>query len=159
MTRLLAIDPGTEMSAYVVYDSEQRRLVDWAKIANLDLLDVIGEASECDTMAIETVQSFGMAVGQEIFTTVWWSGRFYERWIQTSRSNPTRVFRKDVKLHLCGTLRAKDKNIRQALIDRFGPGKERAIGLKATPGPLYGLSSDGWQALGVALTAIEGSQT
>ncbi|MBV8782506.1 MAG: hypothetical protein JO353_14005, partial [Phycisphaerae bacterium] len=48
--------------------------------------------------------------------------------------------------------RAKDGNIRQALIDRFGPTKERAIGKKKSPGPLYGMSGDCWSALAVAVT-------
>ena len=67
------------------------------------------------------------------------------------------IYRKDVKLHLCGSPRAKDSNIRQALIDRFGPGKEKAIGLKKTPGPLYGVKSHVWAALAVAVTHLDGA--
>ena len=65
---------------------------------------------------------------------------------------PSMVYRHEVKLHLCGSARAKDANVRQALIDRFGPGKELAIGRKAAPGPLYGMTGDCWAALGVAVT-------
>jgi hypothetical protein len=36
------------------------------------------------------------------------------------------------------------------MIDRFGPGKEKAIGRKATPGPLYGVKKDIWSALAIA---------
>lgn len=36
--------------------------------------------------------------------------------------------------------------------DLWYGGKERAIGKKATPGKLYGVSADVWQALAVALT-------
>lgn len=32
------------------------------------------------------------------------------------------------------------------------PGKEKAIGKKATPGPLYGVVGDEWAALAVAVT-------
>ncbi len=39
------------------------------------------------------------------------------------------------------------KNIRQALIDRFGP-----PGKKKAPGATYGLSGDMWSALAVAVT-------
>ena len=49
----------------------------------------------------------------------------------------------------------RDANIRQALIDRYGPGKDRAIGRKLSPGPLYGLSGDCWSALAVAVTTTE----
>ena len=95
------------------------------------------------------VASYGMPVGAEVFETVFWIGRFYERH-ENEGGRVARVFRKDVKMHLCGQTKAKDSNIRQALIDRYGPGKEKAIGLKKTPGPLYGIKGDEWQALALA---------
>jgi len=52
-------------------------------------------------------------------------------------------------------MRAKDANIRQALIDRYGPGKDKAIGQKKTPGPLYGFKSHEWAALAVAVTWMD----
>ena len=58
-------------------------------------------------------------------------------------------------MHLCNSVRAKDSNVRQALLDRFpatGGGKTPQIGTKSKPGPLYGFSKDMWAALGVALT-------
>ncbi|MNY62967.1 hypothetical protein D3C86_1998680 [compost metagenome] len=61
-----------------------------------------------------------------------------------------------MKLHLCKTPRAKDANVRQALLDMFprtGGGKTPQIGTKAQPGPLFGVSSHAWAALGVAVTA------
>ncbi|MEN8721171.1 MAG: hypothetical protein ABF296_13010 [Oceanococcaceae bacterium] len=100
-------------------------------------------------VVIEGIESFGMAVGRDVFETVFWSGRLAERAGKFSR-----VFRKQVKLHLCGSMRAKDPHIRQALIDRFGgvQGKDRAIGRKASPGPLYGIKTHIWSALAVAVT-------
>jgi hypothetical protein len=58
----------------------------------------------------------------------------------------TRVFRKDIKLHLCNSPRAKDANVRQALIDRIGP-----QGTKKNQGPTYGIKSHQWAALAVAV--------
>jgi hypothetical protein len=58
--------------------------------------------------------------------------------------------RRVVKLALCGDSRAKDANIRQALIDRFGG--SAAVGRKAAPGPLYGIHRDVWSALAIAVT-------
>ena len=55
-------------------------------------------------------------------------------------------------MHLCGHPRAKDPNIRQALLDRFGPGREKALGTKKAPGALYGIKGDEWAALAVAIT-------
>jgi hypothetical protein len=58
---------------------------------------------------------------------------------------------------LCGATKAKDSNIRQAIMDRYGSAREKAIGRKATPGPLYGVSKDIWAAIGVAITFDEDS--
>ena len=103
-----------------------------------------------------------MAVGAEVFETCVWTGRFIQCWTDSPFSyrigaeRPVRrVFRRDVKMHLCGSARAKDANVRQALIDRYGPGKEAAIGRKATPGPLYGVTTHVWAALAVAVTAAD----
>lgn len=110
---------------------------------------VLASIRPFDTVVIEGIESFGMAVGKEVFETVFWSGRFAEK-----AGVFHRVFRKQVKLHLCGSMKAKDPNIRQALIDRFGgvEGKAKAIGKKAEPGPLYGIKSHIWSALAVAVT-------
>ena len=107
-----------------------------------------------DTLAVEMVESFGMAVGKEVFETVFWVGRFCQAW---EPNDWHRVYRKEVKIHLCRSHRAKDGNIRQALIDRFsdGRGKDVAIGKKANPGPLFGVSADSWSALAVAVTYAE----
>jgi hypothetical protein len=85
-----------------------------------------------------------------VFRTVWWTGRFAETWYAAGNGEPVAVYRKDVKLHLCGSPRAKDPNIRQALIDRWG-GKAAAIGNAKNPGPLYGVKSHAWAALAVAV--------
>jgi hypothetical protein len=88
-----------------------------------------------------------MAVGQEIFETVHWAGRFHEAFRGTVHRTP----RCQVKLHLCWDSRAKDTNIRQALLDPFG-GRKQAIGTKRDPGPLYAVKGDLWSALAIAVT-------
>ena len=100
-----------------------------------------------DVVVIEKIESYGMAVGAEVFDTVWWAGRFAEA---ASRVPVVMLPRPAVKLALCGDSRAKDANIRQALIDRFGG--SNAVGRKAAPGPLYGISRDVWSALAIAVT-------
>jgi hypothetical protein len=99
-------------------------------------------------LVVEMVACYGMPVGREVFDTCVWIGRFIEAW---GRPHST-LYRSTVKLHLCGQTRAKDANVRQALIDRFGPGREKAIGTKAKKGPLYGVKADVWQALALAVT-------
>jgi hypothetical protein len=75
-----------------------------------------------------------------------WIGRFIQAW--RSPDSAKLVYRRDVKLHVCGSPKAKDPNIRQALIDLLGP-----AGTKRAPGPTYGVRSHAWAALGVAVTA------
>ena len=147
--RLIAIDPGTEKSAWVVLSDGD--VLDFGIYMNEAMLNRLrlrlGSVVDTEVLAIEMVACYGMPVGLEVFETCVWTGRFIEAW-----GGPWhRVYRKDLKLHLCGTTRAKDKNVRAALIDRFGPGKAKAIGVKAKPGPLYKVSKDVWQALGVAV--------
>lgn len=147
MTPLLAIDPGTTHSGYVVIDGGGVQLSGVAE--NGEMFELI--AAHGSNIAIEMIASYGMAVGREVFETCLWIGRFMQA------AGPDRVrlvYRKDVKLHLCGSPRAKDANIRQALIDRWG-GKAEAVGTVKKPGPLYGVKSHAWAALGVAVTALE----
>lgn len=120
-------------------------------LENAEVLTMIGEA-EADTLAIERVASYGMSVGREVFETCEWVGEFRCEWRRRGKGEAILIYRRDVKLHLCGTSKAKDANIRQALIDKFGPGKDVAVGRKPSPGPLYGVKSHAWAALGVAVT-------
>jgi len=151
MTVLLAIDPGYRQSAWLVFDTETEDLGEFGVSTNEELLELCRPLGRglwpVSIVVIEKVEGFGMAVGAEVFETVWWSGRFAQAAAPLAHD---RIGRKAIKLHLCGSARAKDPNVRQALIDRFG-GPE-AIGRKATPGPLYGISKDVWSALAVAVT-------
>lgn len=150
---ILAIDPGTEQSAYVWLEGNT---VKEAHIVSNEELESLLSHSICPAhsicpVACEWLEAMGMAVGREVFETVYWVGRF----ASASGDNFHRVTRREVKLHLCGNMRAKDPNIRQALIDKFGGSKEKAIGTKKSQGPLYGISSHEWSALAVGVTFME----
>jgi hypothetical protein len=145
---VLAIDPGYEQSAWVLYDG--KAVVGHAIEPNDGLLDRIPRfMGVVDCVVFEAIESFGMAVGREVFETVFWTGRLFE----ASREIcvPDRMPRRAVKVHLCQSARAQDSNVRVALIDRFG-GTDRAIGKKKTAGPLYGIKSHEWAALAIAVT-------
>jgi hypothetical protein len=154
VNRILAIDPGNTESAYVVIDSDTRRPVISAKAPNDDVADWISDnrwspAYEVNRAAIEMVASYGMAVGRDVFETCVWIGRFAER---AGIVPVDLVYRRDVKLHHCGSAKAKDANIAQALIDRFAPGEpNRGKGTKKAPGWFYGFHSDIWAAYSVAV--------
>ena len=148
--RILAIDPGTNQSGWCRL--EDGRVIGSGVIENDAVVGLHFNSCD-DEMAIEMVASYGMAVGKETFRTVWWAGRFAQQWRDRRGQVPIEIYRADVKLHLCHSMKAKDANIRQALIDIYGGSKEAAIGKKASPGPLYGVSSHAWAALAVAVTA------
>jgi hypothetical protein len=140
---ILAIDPGCHESAWLSYDGS---ILSFGREPNVDVLAMLkqkGPQFRHEHLAIEMIASYGMPVGKEVFETVLWIGRFIEAW-----NDPyTLIYRKDVKMHLCGSVRAKDPNVRQALLDRFGP-----QGTKANKGATYGISKDVWAALAVAVT-------
>lgn len=142
---ILAIDPGNVQSAYVIWDG--KNIEDRGLVLNIDLIDQIQGYGihVCDpsVLVVEMVASYGMPVGATVFETCVWIGRFIQSW----RSKHHLIFRKDIKMHLCHSMRAKDSNIRQALVDRFGP-----PGTKKDPGITYGLSKDMWAAFAVAVT-------
>jgi hypothetical protein len=149
VSTILALDPGTTETGWVIFDG--LKVLDSGVCDNVSLLANMGGrlsslAPAPSALAIEMIASYGMAVGREVFETCVWIGRFQQAW--HAPDHVMKVYRKDVKMLLCGTPRAKDPNIRQALIDMFGP-----QGTKSAPGPLYGVKSHAWAALGVAVTA------
>ena len=145
--RVFAIDPGPEKSAYVIWDGA--RITEKEIIPNRIVLGEIANfryRSGKDILAIEKVCSYGMTVGDSVFETVYWSGRFAQIWNKDGFLR--RVPRMDVKMHICHNSRAKDSNIIQALKDRFEPGllpRQRPKGL------LKGLKADLWQAFALAV--------
>ena len=145
---VVAIDPGPVKSALVVWSGSVINLARYASNSEILALLQSWQPSAGRPCVIEQVVSYGMTVGAEVFETVFWSGRFCEAY---GAERVHRMPRLHVKLHLCHDSRARDANIRQALIDRFG-GKNAAIGKKAARGPLYGISGDLWAALALAIT-------
>jgi hypothetical protein len=144
---ILAIDPGTTQSAYMVLDEKDYSRHEFAELPNDAMLARIAAAKE-DYFVIEMVASYGMAVGATVFETVFWIGRFFETAVKPfTEERCNRIKRMDEKLALCFDSRAKDSNINVALKDRFGQ-----PGTKKKPGPLFGVVNDIWAALAVAVT-------
>ncbi len=148
---VLAIDPGPTQSAFVHWDGV--KIYDAEIVPNEKLLSIARTwLSVKDIVAIEMIACYGMAVGKEVFETCLFIGKLQEALAQ--RFVPTRlVFRRDVKLHHCNSARAKDANVRQALIDKYG-----APGTKKAPGVTYGIKSHLWAALAIATYVTETQQ-
>lgn len=156
MNKIIGVDPGPVESALVIWDSDAKKILVAFKDTNDKILSYLKLVC-ADFCVIEMVQSFGLSVGKEVFETVYFIGRYAEAWDQ-AKINPgilpddyefhpaERIYRSDVKMHLCHSMRAKDSNIRQALIDRLGK-----PGTKKQSGATYGIAGDLWSALAVAV--------
>lgn len=155
---ILAIDPGTTESAWVLY--KEGEILGFGKLPNAQVLLIVEELN-ADRMAIEMPACYGMAVGKSVFETCRWVGIFQQAF---GLGKTHIVYRKQqnkaegidgVCMHLCMNNRAKDSNVRQAILDRYpetGGGRVPQVGTKAQPGPLYGIATDVWSALAVAIT-------
>ncbi len=142
MKSILALDPGEKESGWCIYNGT---VIASGVCGNAELLAGL-QSHSADVLAVEMISSYGMPVGREVFETCVWIGRFKQAWRDPEAVRL--IYRRDVKMHLCASARAKDANIRQALLDAVGP-----QGVKASPGPTYGVKSHAWAALAVAVTA------
>ena len=141
--KVLAIDPGTTESGYVLYDG---RVISAGVMDNGELLKIVRD-DHSDMLAIENIVSYGNVVGAETFQTCRWIGRFQEAWPCPDEVHL--VKRADVKKALGLPGSAKDKDVNAALMALVGP-----KGTKKAPGPTYGVTSHAWAALGVAIAAV-----
>lgn len=153
---VVALDPGSIESGYVVYDSESRTVTHAGRMDNRALelrLAVAWAEWFVEAGVIEWTAPRGMPASADLFEALFWAGRFSLMLERTGVERVTRITRQQVKLALCGVTSAKDANVRGALIDRFGGvgGKRVAVGVKSAPGPLYGVKRDAWAALALAV--------
>lgn len=168
-TRILAIDPGSEQSAWLIYEDGHPVQGEFGILPNEELLGWLRDGAWTSpaglvripsVVVIETIEPrYGVLMGWSTLDTARWIGRFQEA------AHPLPVVllkRSDILRHLGvvtsprkGEKRVSaDSGVRQALTDRFGG--DVAVGRKATPGPLYGVGSHVWSALSVAVSYADG---
>jgi len=128
---ILAIDPGTHESGWCIVDPithlpTQKGIADNEEIL-LHIVKTCQTYTHCKVVC-EMVANYGMAVGKNVFETVEWIGRFHQQTVIHGHVFE-HVYRTDIKVYLCNTVRATNANVRQALIDRYG-GDLAAIGAK-----------------------------
>ena len=124
---------------YILYDKNA------AVEKVLDQLDL----KDFGQLAIEFVQSYGMAVGQTTFMTVRAIGRFEKSW--GSDSSIFLYARPAILSHITGGVRGKKKgDIINALKLRFGEAKKGH--------PLEGIKKHLWDALAVAVYHLDGAK-
>ncbi len=149
--KVLAVDPGPVETAYLLLWED--KIQAWGKVPNDAAALVVANCQDSlghvVPVVCEMVACYGMAVGAEVFDTAVWIGEY--RRICADRNIPWNTLtRVEVKNLLCHhSAGVNDSVIRTRLIDLYG-GKEKAIGKKKTPGPLWGITKDVWSALAVA---------
>lgn len=156
--KVIAIDPGNIQSALCIIDAETLKPLTCCIKENAqlyeDLRDMTIQAG--DKAAIEMIASYGMPVGREVFDTCRWIGRFEAVITDYHNVEPELIYRLEEKQHICKDSRAKDSNIRRALIDRFADHDLKfGRGTKKNPDWFYGFKADIWAAYAVGLTYIE----
>lgn len=152
--KILAIDPGNVQSAYCLMD-DQYNFIEFAKKENRDVMKRMLELlPEIDGVVIERMQSYGMPVGETTFVSAEWIGRFSQE--AEKKVFVEYVYRRDEKLYICGSPRAKDANIRAALIERFAvKDKVNGKGTKKDPDVFYGVKADMWSAICIGTTFFD----
>lgn len=158
---VFAIDPGNEQSAWCIMN-DQYELVEFGKDSNnlvmkklKDKLDIyIKFVPYIDYVVLERVASYGMPVGREVFETCEWIGRYAQEAEKITFVDY--IYRRDEKLYLCFDSKAKDSNIRAALIERFAKHDfKNGRGTKTNPDYFYGVKADIWAAIAVAVTYLD----
>ena len=158
---VFAIDPGNEESAWCIMN-DQYELLDFDKQPNRDVMNTLvfrltnssTAVSLIDNVVIERMMNYSNNVGQSVFITCEWIGRFSQ---EAEKIVPVHyLFRKDEKMYLCQTMKANDSAIRHALIDRFAKfDKEKGRGTKKDPDYFYGVKADIWAAIAIAVTYLD----
>ena len=152
--KIFAIDPGNVYSAYCIMDDEYN-LLEFKKDENKIIMDILlNKLDEINEVIIERIANMGMPAGATLFETAEWIGRFSQ---EAEKKVPVKyIYRRDEKLYICGNSRAKDANIRAALIERFAKfDKVNGKGTSKHRDVFYGVKADCWAAISVAVTHLD----
>jgi len=170
--KILGIDPGNKESAFALIDNN--KVIKFNKLENQEFIDVIFDIliDEYPIIAVEMIASYGMPVGKTVFDTCVFVGQILVKIAWAKEINL--ITRQTIKSEICHSVKAKDSNVRQSLIDIYG-GENETKKIKCSvckgkgwigrnhelcsackgkdsikTGQLYGMSKDMWSALAVA---------
>lgn len=141
--KIVGIDPGpgSEHHAFVLWDTETDQ------IQKATAVDCEGAVT-----VMETMSPIGAILAKTTIDTIFESGRLFEN--LTSAGFDVRVMtRRDVKREIIGSVSGKDRDVSNALIERFGD-----KGTKKAPGKLFGISGHHLAALAVAVAFYDRCQ-
>lgn len=141
MPSLVAVDPGTIQSAYLVI--ADGKITTRNIVGNATLL-LFARQSQGWNAAIEMFASYGMPIGKSSIETVKFIGQLQEA-IESRGGRVRLVYRKEIVTHLCGSSKASDANVSRALKDRYPIVESRKSGIV----------KDLWSALAIATFCID----
>lgn len=153
---MLGIDPANINSAYCTIDEETKRPIQFDKVPNERLRQMLRRQEiKFDEVSIEDIQNMGLPAGRSLFDTAKEIGRQTEI-LEGLGYEVEYVYRREEKIHICGSMKANDATIRRSLIDRFAE-KDflNGKGKKSDPDFFFNFRSDIWMAFCVALVAVE----
>lgn len=155
---ILAVDPGSVTHGAVLYDptpGEERPLYWASKEATTEEICTrmrdLWEGGHSFRLVVERVMAQQYAANSLLRTAehgAWMMCEGHACGVETMWMPRSKVL---TELHISGG--SRDKQVRDRMIELHGGCKEVAVGKKASPGPLHGVTSHAWQALGVAVAA------
>lgn len=124
LLKIIGIDPGSEETAFALMDGKYT-VLEAAKVPNDEFLDCVlpGMLDGGKELAVESIQSYGMAVGKSVFETCYVIGQIQ----RIAKLNGTACYlypRPEYARALVGGMKVKDSMVRQALMTRFGGDKK-----------------------------------
>lgn len=142
--RVLCLDPGPFETGWMVLNRSLELPIEHGIDSNEYVDNVLISRArtelKAEHLAIEHICNYGREVGQEVFDTAMWVGRF----VRSFDGPFTLCFRPYIRMHLCHSMHAKQAQVNSVLKDRYG-GK----GIKKNPGKLYGVKDHIWSALAI----------
>lgn len=154
MSRVLALDPGNEETGFVLADKDTRKPIEFGKVPNRELADMMLNGTlKFDEFVTERMESMGTLIGRTVLEACEWVGRFSQI-AEGLGCGVNYVYRHEEKIHICNDSRAKDANIRRALIDRFAK-TANGKGTAKSPDFFFGFKSDIWSAYAVLTVYLD----
>lgn len=152
---ILSIDPGSEKSGFVVFDSKTKEINEMGILRNEVLKDKLALYDICEEIPPEEIiliiETMGYVNGgQSVVDTLIWVGKFEEAWGREYAE----LTRTKIKSILKASGKNADGKVRKAVISMYpakGGGNCPQIGIKDDRGLLYGVKDHIWQALGAGI--------
>lgn len=149
---VLGLDPGPETSGLVAYDGV--RVTPLGNVDNDTGRNILrGWKTRHATVLVVELPVVYQRDSGDLARTCIEAGRTVEAWLAAGGLAVEWLTRSEIKGHL-GVRAGGDAAVRAELLARWG-GRAVAVGRKASPGPLYGVTGHMWAALAVAVTWID----